>query len=110
MRRMKLVLAIAAVLVAMLAATAGPAMADNNNRHENRWDRWEDRHHGDCDWFNCHRGDHIDLDLDEAFFLFPLFAVEEIDIDCDGVDDDWDGGIDEGADCEVEIEFFEWWD
>jgi hypothetical protein len=47
---------------------------------------------------------------DNAFFLFPFFAVEEIDIDCDGVDDDWDGGIDEGADCEVEIEFFEWWD
>jgi hypothetical protein len=109
---MKLVLAMAAVLVAMLAATAGPAMADHNNRHHG--DRWEDRQ-GDCDWFNCHRGDHHrgdhnDLDFDESFFLFPLFAVEEIDIDCDGEDDDWDGWIDEGADCEVEIEFFDWWD
>jgi hypothetical protein len=117
MRRIKLVLALSAVLVAMLVATAGPAMADHTNRHENqdrhenRWDRWEDRQ-DDCDWFDCRRGDHdnIDFDFDEAFLFTPFLLIEEIDIDCDGEDDDWDGWIDEGADCEVEIEFFEWWD
>jgi hypothetical protein len=115
MRRVKLVLAFSAVLVAMLVASAGPAIADHTNRHENRQDRWEDR----CDWDNrCddrrrHHGDFFfrhDNDFFTPFFFSPFLFVEEIDIDCDGEDDDWDGWIDEGADCEVEIEFFEWWD
>ena len=110
MRRIKLVLALSAVLVAMLVATAGPAMADHTKRHENRLDRLEDRHNN-CDWLDCRDDDdHVDLDFDEAFLVAPFLIIEEIDIDCDGEDDDWDGWIDEGADCEVEIEFFEWWD
>jgi hypothetical protein len=44
--------------------------------------------------------------IDFGFVPF-FFAVEEIDIDCDGVDDDFDGLFDEGANCEVEIEFFD---
>ena len=104
MRRVKLVLAFSAVLVAMLVASAGPAIADHTNRHENRQDRWEDR----CDWDN--RCDDRRRHHGDFFFVNPWLFVEEIDIDCDGEDDDWDGWIDEGADCEVEIEFFEWWD
>ena len=123
MRRIKLVLALSAVMVAMLVATAGPAMANHTERHENRLDRLEDRHNncdwldcrddrrGDCDWLDCRDDDdHVDLDFDEAFLVAPFLIIEEIDIDCDGEDDDWDGWIDEGADCEVEIEFLEWWD
>jgi hypothetical protein len=120
MRRIKVVLALSALMVAMLVATAGPAMADHTNRHERLEDRrgdcdWldcRDDRRGDCDWLEC-RNDNahdVDLDFDEAFLFVPFLIIEEIDIDCDGEDDDWDGWIDEGADCEVEIEFFEWWD
>jgi hypothetical protein len=43
--------------------------------------------------------------IDFGFFPF-FFAVEEIGVDCDAFDDDFDGLFDEGADCEVEIGFF----
>ena len=44
MQRIKLVLALSAVMVAMLVATAGPAMAENRQeRQENRQERWDDR-------------------------------------------------------------------
>ena len=52
------------------------------------------------------RLDDEDVELiDFGFFPF-FFAVEEIDIDCDGFDDGSDGLFDEGADCEVGIGFF----
>jgi hypothetical protein len=109
MRRTKVVLAVAAMMVAMLVALAAPAMANDKNERNDQH-RTNIFHDGDRnDIF--HDGNRNDIfDDGNAFFLFPFFAIEEIDIDCDGVDDDWDGGIDEGADCEVEIEFFEWWD
>jgi hypothetical protein len=109
MRRIKLVLAAAAVMVAMLVAFSAPAMAnDQNERNEqHRTTIFDDGNRHD---FFDDGNRHDFFDDGNGFFLFPFFAVEEIDIDCDGEDDDWDGGIDEGADCEVEIEFFEWWD
>jgi hypothetical protein len=125
MRRTKVVLAVAAMMVAMLVAFSAPAMAnDKNERNDqhrttifddgNRNDIFHDGNRNDI-FHDGNRNDIFDdgndiFDDGSAFFLFPFFAVEEIDIDCDGEDDDWDGGIDEGADCEVEIEFFEWWD
>jgi CDP-diacylglycerol pyrophosphatase len=121
MRRTKLVLAAAALMVAMLVAFAAPAMANNQNerndqhRFSNIFDDNCCRGHDHDGNFrnNCCNNNNDkfeDIFDDNAFLFFPFFAIEEIDIDCDGVDDDWDGGIDEGADCEVEIEFFEWWD
>jgi hypothetical protein len=41
MQRIKLVLALSAVMVVMLVATSGPAMAEN--RQERRQERWDDR-------------------------------------------------------------------
>ena len=82
MRRIKLVLALSALMVAMLVATAGPAMADHTNRHENRLDRLEDRHHD----FNfcCHEFD-IDHDfVDFDHFGFPFISVID-DIDTENV-------------------------
>jgi hypothetical protein len=58
----------------------------------------------DCDDFLFDCDDDDDNDLGEAF-LFPFF-IEEIDVDCDGIDDDEDGEIDEGAECEFEVELF----
>ena len=116
MRRTKVVLAVAAMMVAMLVALAAPAMANDKNERndQHRTNIFDDGNRNDI-FHDGNRNDIFDdgndiFDDGSAFFLFPFFAVEEIDIDCDGVDDDWDGGIDEGADCEVEIEFFEWWD
>jgi hypothetical protein len=109
MRRIKLVLAAAAVMVAMLVAFSAPAMANDQNERndQHRTTIFDDGNRHD---FFDDGNRHDFFDDGNGFFLFPFFAVEEIDIDCDGEDDDWDGGIDEGADCEVEIEFFEWWD
>jgi hypothetical protein len=117
MRRAKLVLALAAVMVAMMLAVAAPASANDKNERNDQ-DRTNIFHDGDRNdiFHDGNRNDIFDdgnrneIFDDNAFFLFPFFAIEEIDIDCDGEDDDWDGGIDEGADCEVEVEFFEWWD
>jgi hypothetical protein len=41
----------------------------------------------------------------DPFFFSPFVFVEEIDVDCDEIDDDFDGWVDEGAVCEVEFEF-----
>jgi hypothetical protein len=40
MRRTKSILAVAAAAVMMLAVTAGPAMAADNDHHDNRVDNW----------------------------------------------------------------------
>ena len=72
------------MLTVMLLAIAAPAMAGDNNRQERREERREFRE-----------------DFHDDFFV-----IEEIDVDCDDVDDDLDGLIDEGAIvCEVEVEF-----
>jgi len=117
----------------MLLAIAGPAMADDNNRQERREERQEFREElredffffdHDIDFDDCCDDDDFGFDdevvfvsdfgFDHEFFvsdfgLFTpfVFGIEEIDIDCDGIDDDLDGLFDEGADCEVEIEFFD---
>ncbi len=109
------------MLTVMLLATAGPAMADKNDRQERREDRQEFREEFREDFFGFNHDIDADdccddeFELDEEvffvsdfdFFVPHLFFVEEIDIDCDGIDDDLDGLFDEGADCEVEIEFFD---
>ena len=76
MRRIKLVLALAAVLVATLVATAGPAMADNDRL------RCNERERNDNDTIVCNeRGDRDDrevfVEADEFFdeFGFPIFVV-----------------------------------
>jgi hypothetical protein len=112
------------MLVAMLMAIAGPAMAgdkDNKDRHDQRFEnRFENRFdnvdfddfdcdHHDCDFddFDC---DHHDCDFDDDFFvndfLFvpTLFTVEIDDIDCNGLDDDFDGLVDEDVVCVVEFD------
>lgn len=96
------------MLVAMLMAVAGPAMAADKDRHENRHDRFENRFDrfnvdfDDCDFHDC---DFEDNDFDEDFFLVPtLFTVEVDDIDCDGLDDDFDGLVDEDAVCVVDFD------
>jgi hypothetical protein len=110
MRRTKLVLAAAALMVAMLVAFSAPAMANNTNddnvqRHSSNI--FDDNHHNDIfdDGDNCcrdHDGDFdfanfdndfddddFDFDNNDFFFTpFLFFAIE--DIDCDG-------GIDEDA-------------
>jgi hypothetical protein len=104
------------MLTVMLLAIAGSAMADDNNRHERREDRqeWREdwREEWREDWRKEWREDFCCDDevvfFDHGFDFVPVFyLIEEIDIDCDGFDDDFDGLFDEGADCEVEIEFFD---
>ena len=108
MRRIKLVLAMAAVLVGMLTLQAGPAMADDDCDFRERGNR--------DDVVVCHDdGDREVFEADDFYyspFLYysPLLYVEEIDIDCDEIDDDSDGWVDEGAVCEVEFEFEEVFD
>ena len=74
MRRIKLVLALAAVLVATLVVTAGPAMADNDRLRCHERDR--------NDTIVCNeRGDRDDrevfVEADEFFdaFSFPIFTI-----------------------------------
>ena len=107
------------MLTVMLLAIAGPAMADDNNRQERREERQEFREEFREDFFVFgHDFDDCcddDFEFDEEVFFVSdfdhfvpwYFFIEEIDIDCDGIDDDFDGLFDEGADCEVEIEFFD---
>jgi hypothetical protein len=107
MRRIKLVLALAAVLLATLIVTAGPAMADNTNRQdlwddhwEDSWDGWGDRHHddvfgADVDDFGFFLVGEVEVDVDEE----EVGArhddegecfVEEIDWDLDGFIAEWE--------------------
>ena len=108
------------MLSLMLLAIAGPAMADENNRQERREERQEFREELREDFFFFDHDIEFDDCCDDDFgfddevvfvsdfgFVPIFFAVEEIDIDCDGIDNDLDGLFDEGADCEVEIEFFD---
>ncbi len=114
------------MLTVMLLAIAGPAMAGDNNRQERREERREfreelredddffvlDHHNGfdDC----CHD---FEFDEEEVFvsdfdfgFVPYFYVVEEIDIDCDGIEDHWDSWIDDDCEVEVEIEAVDWWD
>ncbi len=112
MRDWKARLLVGFMLVAMMLATvAGPAMANHTERHEDRIDERQDRNDNDRfhndSFFFVNSFDNDDDGLVLLISPFGFFAVEEIDIDCDGFDDDGDLSIDEGADCEIEIEFFE---
>jgi len=86
MRRIKVVLALSALMVAMLVATAGPAIADHENRQdrwEDRWDRWEDRWDDNWWWDNdrwwdndgpfvaSNFNDDCELEWTEGWFLGP---------------------------------------
>ena len=105
MRRTKLVLAAAALMVATLVATAGPAMADNDRLRCHERDR--------NDTFVCNeRGDRDDrgvfleaddVEADEFFdeFDFPAIVLVVLDDNCDGIDDDGDWEIDEDGWCLV---------
>ncbi len=99
------------MLTVMLLAIAAPAIAGDNNRQERREFR-EDFHDDffvfDHDFDGCCDDDFDDEDVEfvEYDFVSFFFVLEEIDVDCDDVDDDLDGLIDEGAIvCEVEYEF-----
>lgn len=60
MRRIKLVIALGVVMVAMLALSAGPVLADE-------WDGWEDIDWNGCGaWDGC---DNFDDGFDEAIWL-----------------------------------------
>ena len=90
------------MLVAMMLATiAGPALAndgknvDNHHNGLNIFDDNDNNHHNDFDFDNDFDDDDFDFDNNEVFFTPLFFAID--DIDCDGVDDDFDGGIDEDA-------------
>ncbi len=108
MRRIKLVLAAAAVMVATLVATAGPAMADNDRLRCHERDR--------NDTIVCNeRGDHDDraddVEADEFFdefgfpiFAFPAIVVVVLDDNCDGIDDDGDLAIDEDGFCVIGLD------
>ena len=99
------------LLAAMLMTIAGPAMAgdkDHKDRHENRFENrfdnrfhnFDDCDHHDCDFDDC---DFHDCDFDN-FFVPTLFTVEIDDIDCNGLDDDIDGLVDEDVVCEVDFD------
>jgi hypothetical protein len=103
MRRIIMLVAVAAMLAASLGASPSPAAADDwNDFNRNDCDRWDcgDRHHfdrddcgwGHCgdwnrfDWDNdCDRWDCADFEVDDCWFLWwdhgePVFACE-VDID-----------------------------
>jgi hypothetical protein len=128
MRRVKLILGALAVVVATFAVLSGPALAaDDDCDFRERGDRDDVvvcRDDGDREVFDANDyidNDYIDndyIDNDyydryfdeddfffEPFFFSPFVFVEEIDVDCDEIDDDFDGWVDEGAVCEVEFEF-----
>ena len=124
MRRVKLVLGALAVVVASFAAFAGPALADDDcdfRERGNRDDGFVCRDDGDREFFEVDDFNNDDFffdhdDFDDDFFFYnpflfsPFLFVEEIDVDCDEIDDDFDGWVDEGAVCEVEVEFEEVFD
>ena len=75
------------MLVAMLMAIAGPAMADHTQRHENRIDNRQDRiderqDRFDNDFFFIEE-DFDDEEFDE--FFFPFFAEVDVDVDEENV-------------------------
>ena len=82
MRRIKLILAVATVLVGMLALQAGPAMADDCDYRErgNRDDVVVCHDDGDREVFDV-EDDYFDYYLDDDFyFLSPYYY----DYGCDG--------------------------
>jgi Ni/Co efflux regulator RcnB len=80
MQRIKLVLALSAVMVAMLVATAGPAMAGHTSRHENRQERQENRQERWDDRWDRWENHHADL-FDNGFVFGSPFinVIEEVD-------------------------------
>jgi hypothetical protein len=86
-----------AAVLAMSVMMAAPAtvMADDFDG-----DGFEDFVEEFCEDFD---GDDF-CDDDEDFDEFGFFVVEIDDVDCDGFDDDFDGGIDEDVVCVVEFE------
>ena len=98
MRRIKLVVALVAVLEAMFVGTAGPAMADHTNRHENRQDRHDNRwdHRWDNRWDN--RWDHRRHFDDVDVVFVPAFGFWNWHPSWgwfwdDGCGFDWDGPV-----------------
>ncbi len=53
MRRIQLVLAALAIVVASFAAVSGPAMADdwNNHRGDDNWNNWQWNNNEDDNWW-----------------------------------------------------------
>ena len=95
MRRIKIILAMAAVLVGMLALQAGPAMADeldchDANRFEHRFDVDAVNCDGDVfvdrDEFDFNDNEDFFFDYNEDFFLNPF----EVDVDTEEVNEDSD--------------------
>jgi hypothetical protein len=108
MRRIKFIVALGAVMAAMLALSAGTAMADE-------WNDWNDHSWNDCDWNTCDDGgfDEViwvdegtaafdqlcspglpegiwipgcvfsDPIEEDHFFDVPIFVVDDIDFDED---------------------------
>ena len=117
MRRIKLVVVVGVVMAAMLALSAGPAMADEWDGHWNEWDG----HHGfnETLWLaegtaaydqwcspglpegiyipGCIFSDPIEEDhfVDEA-----VFVVDDIDVDFEDID------FDEDCDCDDDDHHF----
>lgn len=105
------------MLAVMLLAIAGPAMADDDNNREDRGEdrqewREEWREHDDCGWRQCDfeefEIEEFDIDIDDD--IVPVaFVIEDIDVDCDGIDDRWDWWINDRCEVEVELEAVPWW-
>ena len=96
MRRIKLILAMTAVLVGTLALQAGPAMADDldcrdANRFEHRFDVDAVNCDGDVfvdrDEFDFNDNEDFFFDDDEDFFFLNPF---EVDVDTEEVNEDSD--------------------
>ena len=112
-----MIFAALAIVVASFAAMSGPAIADEDCDFRERGDRDDavvcrddgDREVFEVDDFYYDDEDFFD-DEDYYFYYGPFLYVEEIDVDCDEIDDDFDGWIDEGAICEIEFEFEEVFD
>ena len=110
MKRTRLIFAALAIVVASFAAMSGPAIADEDCDFRERGDRDDVvvcNDDGDREVFEA---DNFYYDEYDAFYYSPFLYVEEIDIDCDEIDYDSDGWVDEGAVCEVEFEFEEVFD
>ena len=91
MRRSKVILAVAMLLVSMLAASAAPAMADgNDNNRDTRLDRQDLRadrqllHQHNNNGFECCEEDNFGLLF--PFFGFDLDNEEDNDVDINTFD------------------------